>query len=286
MGQLRDRMQQDMVLRGLRETTQRAYVDCAQQFVAYYRRSPADMGAKEIREYLLYLLEEREFRPSTVGVHIGALKFLYRVTLDRPNDVAGLVCPKRRQRLPDILSAGEVELLLTAVRWVKHRAAILVAYGAGLRSVEVCRLHISDIDSQQMLIHVRDGKGGKDRYTLLSESLLKVLRDYYRACRPIPPFLFSGTTPGLPMAPKSFGSIVRRAAWRCGLNKRVSPHVLRHSFATRLLEDGVDLAVIQQLLGHSSIRTTTRYARVSTALLKTVVSPVEKLRIPGIERAR
>jgi len=284
MGELRDRMQGDMVLRGLRETTQRAYLDCAQKFAAYYRRSPAELGAKEIREYLLYLLEERELRPSSIGVHIGALKFLYKVTLDRAQDVTGLVCPKRRQRLPEVLTPGEVELLLTAVRWVKHRAAILVAYGAGLRSAEVCRLQISDIDSQQMLIHVRDGKGGKDRYTLLSESLLKVLRDYYRACRPTPPFLFSGDTPGLPMAPKSFAGILRRAAWRCGLTKRVSPHVLRHSFATRLLEDGVDLPTMQQLLGHSSIRTSARYVRVSTAHLKKVVSPVEKIRIPGVER--
>jgi integrase/recombinase XerD len=283
MGELRDRMLEDMVLRGLRASTQRAYIDCAQQYAAYYRRSPAEMGAKELREYLLYLIEERELKSSSVGVHIGALKFLYTVSLQRPQEVALLVCPKRRQRLPDVLTPAEVELLLTAVRWVKHRAAILLAYGAGLRAAEVCRLHIVDIDSKRMLIHVRDGKGGKERYSLLSNSMLKVLRDYYRCDRPVPPFLFPGTTPGIPMGPKSFADILRRAAWRCGLNKRVSPHVLRHSFATQLLEQGVDLPTIQQLLGHSSIRTSARYLHVSLKHLQAVVSPVDNIRVPGVE---
>lgn len=283
MGELRERMQSDMLLRGLRQSTQRSYLDCAEKFAAYYRRSPAQMGGKEIREYLLHLIEERELRPSSIGVHIGALKFLYKVTLDRPEEVTGLVCPKGRQRLPQVLTASEVELLLTAVRWIKHRAVIVVAYGAGLRAAEVCRLQIGDIDSKRMLIHVRDGKGGKDRYTLLSPAVLKVLRDYYRSHRPMPPFLFPGSTPGIPMAPSSLGDILRRAAWRCGLSKRVSPHVLRHSFATQLLEDGVDLPTIQQLLGHRSIRTSARYLHVSTKRLRGIVSPVDKIRVPGFE---
>jgi site-specific recombinase XerD len=184
MGELRERMQGDMLLRGLRQSTQQAYLDCAEKFAGYYRRSPARMGAKEIREYLLYLIEERELRPSSIGVHIGALKFLYKVTLDRAEEVAGLVCPKGRQRIPQVLTPSEVELLLTAVRWIKHRAVIMVAYGAGLRAAEVCRLQIRDIDSKRMLIYVRDGKGGKDRYALLSPVVLKVLRDYYRSHPP------------------------------------------------------------------------------------------------------
>jgi site-specific recombinase XerD len=199
------------------------------------------MGNEEIREYLLHLLEERELKSSSLGVHIGALKFLYNVTLERPEEVATLKSPKVRQRLPEVLTPSEVEVLLMGVARIKHRAAIMVAYGAGLRVAEICALQVTDIDSKRMLIRVRDGKGGKERYTLLSQRLLAVLRDYYGTQRPVPPFLFPGTTPGLPMGPKSLATVMRRAARRSGLTKRVSAHVLRHSFATQLLEDGVDL---------------------------------------------
>ena len=159
----------------------------------------------------------------------------------------------------------------------------MTTYAAGLRVSEVVRMRVSDIDSERMLIRVEQGKGMKDRYTLLSPAVLKVLRDYYRSHRPMPPFLFPGSTPGIPMAPISLGDILRRAAWRCGLSKRVSPHVLRHSFATQLLEDGVDLPTIQQLLGHRSIRTSARYLHVSTKRLRGIVSPVDKIRVPGFE---
>lgn len=283
MGELRDRMERDMAIRGLRERTRDAYVRCVKQFAAYHRRSPAELGNEEISEHLLHLLEERELKSSSLGVHIGALKFLYNVTLERPEEVATLKSPKVRQRLPEVLTPTEVELLLMAVGRIKYRAAIMVGYGAGLRAAEICGLQFSDIDSERMLIFVRDGKGGKDRYTLLSQRLLTVLRDYYRTQRPVRPFLFPGTTPGLPMGPKSLADVIRRAARRCGITKRVSPHVLRHSFATQLLEDGVDLPTIQCLLGHSSLRTSARYLHVSSKHLASVVSPVDKIRVPGIE---
>ncbi len=283
MGELRDRMERDLAIRGLRETTCDAYLRCVKQYAAYHRRSPAEMGNEEIRQYLLHLLEDRELKSSSLGVHIGALKFLYNVTLERPEEVATLKSPKVRQRLPEVLTPSEVELLLMGVARIKHRAAILVAYGAGLRVAEICALQCADIDSERMLIRVRDGKGGKERYTLLSQRLLTVLRDYYRTQRPVPPFLFPGATPGLPMAPKSLATVMRRAARRSGITKRVSPHVLRHSFATQLLEDGIDLPTIQRLLGHGSMRTSARYLHVSAKHLASVVSPVDKIRIPGIE---
>ncbi len=279
MGELRDTMEEDLILRGLRRGTRRNYLRCVRQFAAYYHRSPADMGGKEIRDFLFHLIAERKLKASSIGVYIGALKFLYEVTLQRPGEVALLVRPKCVQRLPDVLSCEEVEHLLGAVRLIKHRAIIMVAYGAGLRAAEVCRLQVTDIDSQRMLIHVRDGKGGKDRYALLSEGMLRVLREYYRSEQPLPPFLFPGYKPGCPMEPNSFARMVRRAASRCGLKKRVSPHVLRHSFATELLEDGYDLVTIQQLLGHSSIKTSARYVHVTTRQFNRVVSPAEKIRL-------
>jgi len=283
MGELRDRMERDLAIRGLRERTCDAYLRCVNQYAAYHRRSPAEMGNEEIRQYLLHLLEDRELKSSSLGVHIGALKFLYNVTLERPEEVATLKSPKVRQRLPEVLTPSEVELLLMGVARIKYRAAMMVAYGAGLRVSEICGLQFTDIDSERMMIFVRDGKGGKDRYTLLSEQLLTVLRDYYRTQRPVPPFLFPGTTPGLPMAPNSLARVMRGAARRCGITKRVSPHVLRHSFATQLLEDGVDLPTIQRLLGHGSMRTSARYLHVSAKRLASVVSPVDKIRVPGIE---
>jgi len=231
---------------------------------------------------LLHLIDERQLRASSIGVHIGALKFLYSVTLGRAEEVATVAYPKRRQRLPEPLTPTEVEQLLSGVYRIKHRAAILLAYSAGLRCSEVCRLQVSDIDSKQMRIRVRDGKRGKDRYTLLGARVLGVLRDYYRSQRPAPPFLFPGRPATRPMEPKNFACVVRRAARRAGLAKHVSPHVLRHSFATQLLDDGCDLVTLQHLLGHSSLRSTMRYVHTSSARLQKVVNPADHITALGL----
>jgi site-specific recombinase XerD len=282
MGQLRKRMDEDLVLHGMRKGTRQVYLSCARQFAAHHHKSPAEIGREEIRTYLLHLIDDRKLRASSLGVHIAALKFLYTVTLERPDEVASVAYPKRRQRLPEALTPAEVEQLLSGVYRIKHRVAILLAYSSGLRASELCHLQVGDIDSKQMRIRVRDGKRGKDRYTLLSPRVLAVLRDYYRSQRPAPPFLFSSRTPGRPMASKDFGRIVRLAARRAGLAKSVSPHVLRHSFATQLLDDGCDLPTLQQLLGHSSLRSTMRYIHVSTARLEKVINPADRIAAPGL----
>ena len=204
--------------------------------------------------------------------------FLYRVTLDRPGVVRRIPFPRQvRERLPEILSPGEVAQLLGAVRRPKHRAMLMVAYGAGLRASELCALIPADIDSQRMLIRVRAGKGDKDRYVMLSPRLLAALREYWRLRPPEGPYLFPSPRPGKPLSRMAVFRLVRVAARRAGLRKRVNPHMLRHSFATHLLEAGTDIRVIQVLLGHRSLRTTARYVMVSREHVGTVQSPLDAL---------
>jgi site-specific recombinase XerD len=276
-------MEEDLRLHGLRNGTRQNYLRCVRDLAAYHWRSPAEMGAPELRRFLLHLITERSLAPSTVGVYVGALKFLYRVTLKRPEEVRDLVRPKRVQRLPDVLSQGEIEQLLGAVRSIKSRAILMTAYGAGLRVSELCALRFTDIDSKRMLIHVRDGKGGKDRYVILCQRLLVTLREYYSSERPRPPYLFPGREPDRPMAPKSVANMLSRVASRCGMKKRVSPHVLRHSFATHLLEAGTDVITIQQLLGHRRLQTSVRYMHVTEKRLGRLLSPLENLHLPEPE---
>lgn len=280
MGALRERMAADLRLRGLTENTQKTYLTCVRQFAAHFRRSPAELGEAEIRAFLDHLTRERKASAATRCVYVGALHFLYRVTLGRPHVVSKIPYPRRRESLPDILSPGEVERLLASVRSVKQRAILMAAYGAGLRVSEICSLRTADIDSRRMLIHVRAGKGGKDRYAMLSERLLATLREYWRLARPAGLYLFPGTNPGKPLSTKAVSQMVRQAVARAGIEKKhVTPHVLRHCFATHLLEAGADIRVIQALLGHRSIRTTVRYTLVSRRHLRAVPSPLDTL--PG-----
>ena len=215
---------------------------------------------------------------STHGVYVAAIHFLYRVTLDRPGEVRRIPFPRRvSERLPEILSVLEVERLLGAVSRPKHRAMLIVAYGAGLRVSELCALIPTDIDSQRMLIRVRAGKGDKDRYVMLSPRLLATLRAYWRLRPPRGPYLFPSPRPGKALSRMAVFHVVRRAARRAGLRKRVNPHMLRHCFATHLLEAGTDIRVIQVLLGHRSLRTTARYVLVSREHVGTVKSPLDAL---------
>ena len=200
------------------------------------------------------------------------------MTLDRPGEVRRIPFPRRvRERLPEILSVSEVERLLGAVSRPKHRAMLMVAYGAGLRVSELCALIPTDIDSQRMLIRVRAGKGDKDRYVMLSPRLLATLRAYWRLRPPRGPYLFPSPRPGKALSRMAVFHVVRRAARRAGLRKRVNPHMLRHCFATHLLEAGTDIRVIQVLLGHRSLRTTARYVLVSREHVGTVKSPLDAL---------
>jgi site-specific recombinase XerD len=235
------------------------------------------MGEPEIRAFLLYL-ERKKSSASTLNVYASALKFLYRVTLDRPQLADRIPHPRRvAQRLPDVLTGREVELLLYSIRSLKQRAIVMIAYGAGLRVSEVCALRVEDIDSSRMTIHVRQGKGKRDRFVMLAERVLLALREYWSNERPVRPFLFPGDQPGRCISVSAVQKSLTLAALRAGLTKRVSPHVLRHSFATHLLESGTDLRVIQTLLGHSSISTTLRYTRVSPGHLQKTASPLDRL---------
>jgi integrase/recombinase XerD len=282
MGALRERMAVDLRLRGLSPVTQRMDLRCAERFVAYHRRSPRDLGESEIRAFLDDLVQEKRVSRATHRVYVAAIHFLYRVTLDRPGVVRRIPFPRQvSERLPEILSPAEVERLLGAVSRPKHRAMLMVAYGAGLRVSELCALVPTDIDSQRMLIRVRAGKGNKDRYVMLSPRLLATWRAYWRLRPPRGPYLFPSPRPGKPLSRMAVFRVVRRAAHRAGLRKRVNPHMLRHCFATHLLEAGTDIRVIQVLLGHRSLRTTARSVMVSKEHVGTVASPLDALTIPA-----
>lgn len=282
MEELLARMVADLRLRGRSQNTQATYSRCVSQVAAHFGRSPAELGEEEIRAFLEHLLHERKSSTSTYCVYVGALRFFYRVTLRRPATEIEIRLPyaRRPESLPDILSPEEVGRVIAATRSLKARAILMTAYGAGLRVSEICALTPADIDSQRMVIRVRDGKGGHDRYAMLSERLLVTLREYWRALRPTGAYLFPGKKPGEPLSTKAVWYMVRAAVVRAGLEKKqVSPHTLRHCFATHLLEAGTDVRVIQALLGHRVIQSTTRYTLVSHRLLSAVASPLDTL--PG-----
>jgi site-specific recombinase XerD len=209
-------------------------------------------------------------------MHVAALKFLYRITLNRPRVVERIPYPKIPKALPDVLTREGVMAIIAAVRSVKHRTIIATAYAAGLRITEACRLHTrGDIDSTRMLIHVRAGKGGKDRYVMLSDRLLVLLREYWRQARPEGIYLFPGQDPAQPITSDSVYRVFKKALAKTGLAKHATLHTLRHCFATHLMESGVDTRVIQALLGHGSIKTTSRYTHVSAQLIGRIKSPFD-----------
>jgi integrase/recombinase XerD len=283
MGQLRDKMKADLKLRRYRAGTIDCYLRCAKKFVAFYRRPAEQMGEVEARRFLLHLIEERGIGPAGHKMYVAALRFLYGVTLGRPEVAARLPWPRVPSKLPDILDGSEVERLLVALDSLRYRAIVMTAYGAGLRISEACTLCSRDIDSKRGLIHVRDGKRGRDRFVMLSPRLLECLREYWRAARPKGPELFPGPGPGQVVAPRTVRQALRKAVDKTGLQKRVTPHVLRHCFATHLLEGGTDIRVIQVLLGHGSIRTTARYTQVSARHIGSTESPLDRL---GTTKAR
>jgi integrase/recombinase XerD len=277
-------MIEDLGLRCYAPKTCREYVRCARDFVAYHGRPPEQMGEVEVRDYLLFLAAERKVGPSTRKMHLAAVKFLYDVTLHRPEVVARIPWPKVNSALPDILSGTEVQRLLDAITSTKHRAIVMTTYGLGLRISEVCRLRVDDIDSKRMLVHVRAAKRARDRFVPLPERVLFTLRRYWAADRPTGPQLFPGSTPGSTVSVDAVRNNLRTGAAKAGLSKRVTPHILRHTFATHLLELGTDLRVIQMLLGHRSIRTTVRYTRVTDKHLARTTSPVDVLGTPEAKK--
>ena len=278
MGMLRNKMEGELKLRGASVHTVRAYLRCAARFAEYHRRSPVQMGEREIKAFLLHLVNEKGASPETHRMHVASLKFLYVVTLKRPEVVADVAFPKVPRRLPEILTGTEAARLIHCVTSIKYRTIAAVAYGAGLRVAEVCALKPADIDSGRGLIHVRQGKGQKDREVMLGEKLLGILREYWRVTRPQGEWLFPSSTNlngAKPVNVRTVRTALHRAAGDARIKKRVTPHVLRHCFATHLLEMGNELCVIQALLGHSSIKTTQRYSRIQAEFLRQIKSPLD-----------
>ena len=284
MTSLRQRMLEDMQVRQLSSCTQRTYVETVARFARHFDRSPARLGPEEIRDYQVYLTNERGLAPSSLIVAVSALRFLYRVTLHKRwvfDDV--IPVPKKPRSLPVVLSRDEVMQFLEAVKAAKHHAILTTCYAAGLRISEAVRLTVSAIDSERMVLRVEKGKGQKDRYVMLSPKLLAVLRAWWHVDRPRH-WLFPGERPEAPITPGAVGRACHVAARRARMAKPVSPHALRHAFAVHLLEAGTDLRTIQLLLGHRSLQTTARYLRVATTTVCSTASPLDLLPRPASER--
>lgn len=276
MGQLRDRMMHDLELAGYVPKTRLIYLNSIRAFAKHFRRSPAEMGADEVRAWIAQI-RKSSVSPQRIRQHMAALKFLYTKTLHKPEAVSFLSWPSDPPKLPTVLAAEEVERLLAALERPKYRVFFTTVYATGLRVLEAARLHTDDIDAARQVIHVRQAKGKKERYVMLSPRLLRILRAYWSLERPAAPWLFESSRAGRPLNPETARNALKLAAAKAGLDKKVTPHVLRHSFATHLLDGGTELRVIQVLLGHNTIKSTARYARVSTERIANTQSPLDRL---------
>jgi integrase/recombinase XerD len=293
MTALRQQMENDMVLRGMAVRTRQSYIEAVRGLAKFYRRRPDAISVEEVQGYLLHLLQERRLSYSTCNLVTNGLRFVlylikagllpvrffYRITLGQNETEFCLPRPKVPQRLPEILSREEIERLFAVTTNLKHRVLLMTTYSAGLRVSEVARLKVSDIDSQRMTLRVDQGKGAKDRYTLLSKRLLSELRRYWQAYRPRE-WLFPLRDGRGPIDPRSAQKIYYHAKEKAGIRKRSGIHGLRHAFATHLLEAGVDLHRIQRLLGHGHITTTMRYFHLAQRHLESTASPLDLLTLP------
>jgi integrase/recombinase XerD len=274
MATLKQRMKEDLQLRGLSERTQKTYLYQVTRFARHYMKLPDKLGERQVKEYLLYLLNEQHASYATLTQTYSALKFIYEVTLNRPWEVKRIPYPKTPRRLPVVLDRKEIEALLSATPNLKYHMIFTLIYSAGLRLMEAVHLMVSDIDTTRMTVLVRQGKGKRDRYSLLSTVALAELTAYTRHYRPLT-WLFPGANPEKPLSPTSIQKMFQSSRDRSGITKPASIHTLRHSFATHLLEAGCDLHHVQLLLGHSSPATTATYLHVSKKDLVTIVSPLD-----------
>jgi site-specific recombinase XerD len=270
-------MIEDMTLRNLSPHTVEAYVRAVAQFSKHFGRSPEQLSGEDARQYLLHLVRDRHASWSRYNLARCGLRFFYCVTLGRDEHFEKLPCAKVPKRLPTVLSPEELRRLFDVARDPKHKALLMTLYGAGLRISEALALRPADIDARRMLVHVRLGKGAKDRMVKLSAQLLATLRDYWKLRRPTSWLFPRGSDPERPMEDGTAYRAVVRAARRAGITRRVTPHTLRHSYATHLLDAGTDLRTIQLLLGHRNLKTTSLYVHVSQAKLNFAANPLDRL---------
>lgn len=277
MTPLRRRMIEDMVMRNMASTTQRVYTYAVANFARYHARSPDQLGIEDVRTYRLYLLS-RGLKAKSINPIVGGLRFFYGTTLGKKELAEQIPFARVEETLPAVLSRDQVMALLRAEPDLKMRTIYITIYATGLRISEVIRLTAADINRRRMVVQVRDGKGGKDRFIMLSEQLLGILRHYWpMRGASSGNLLFPGEKPGEPVTVRTVQRAFHDAAERAGLAGKITPHTLRHSFATHLLEQGVDIRVIQQLLGHRNINSTARYAQVATNTIRKIQSPLELL---------
>lgn len=288
MTHLRQTMLDELQRRNYAPTTVDTYIRAVEQFAAYFHRRPDRLSHTHLRTYQAYLLRERKLSPRTVRLHVSALRFFFVKTLRRRYSLDDTPYPKAPRRLPPILRLDEVTQLINAAQSLSHRTMLMVLYSTGMRNAELRHLQVADIDSRRMLIHIQQGKGGRDRYVPLSPTLLATLRVYYRWMQP-KTWLFPGTVAGwradTPITPKVLWEACVMAAERAGLRTRVWPHLLRHSYATHLLEAGADLRTIQLLLGHVSLRHTILYLHLSQRHLQAVANPLDALPVSAPDTA-
>jgi site-specific recombinase XerD len=285
-------MLEELQRRNYARNTAKSYVRIVRDFAKHYNTAPDLLGPDQIREYPAHLLKDRKLEPGTVEQHVAGLRFFYIKTLKRHFMVESLPFPKRHRKLPEILSPEEMAGLIDSASNLFHRTMLMTLYSTGVRRAELCALKVADIDSQRMVIHIHHGKGGDDRDVPLSEKLLDNLRVYWRWMKP-QTYLFPGTVKGwradVPISSKRPWEACQEAAQRAGITKHVSPHVIRHSLATHLLEAGADLRTIQALLGHSKIEHTTVYLHLSRKHLTAVPNPLDQVEISkpdNVKRSR
>ena len=288
MTHLRQVMLEELQRRNFAATTITTYLKAVEQFARYFKCRPDRLNHTHLRTYQVYLLRERKLMPHTVRLHVAALRFFFVKTLKRRYLLDDTPYPKAPRRLPSILSVDEVTQVIDAAASLSHRTMLMVLYSTGMRNAELRHLQVADIDSRRMLIHIRQGKGGRDRFVPLSATLLVTLRAYYRWMRP-KTWLFPGTVDGWradkPITPKVLWEACVVAARRAGLRKRCFPHLVRHSYATHLLESGADLRTIQLLLGHANVRHTVLYLHLSQRHLQAVANPLDALPVSAPDTA-
>ena len=282
MTHLRQLMLDELQRRNYSPSTVRCYIHAVEDFSKYFHRSPERLGPSHIREYQVHLFRDRKLSPGTIQSRCAALRFLFVKTLRRPYLLDEIPFPKRPRKLPTVLSPEEVARLIDSARNLMHRTMLMTLYATGLRRAELCHLKVTDIDSERMVIHVHQGKGSRDRDVLLTPKLLETLREYWRWMKP-KTYLFPGMVNNwradVPITEKIVWAAVDEAARQAGIKKHVSPHTLRHSFATHMLEAGADLRTIQVLLGHSKLEHTTVYLHLSRRHLQAIPSPLEAIEV-------